>query len=274
MHLEYNKNQAGISHTERHIIDTLIRSGKLVVRSADLEEELGYSRNQSNLALYRLCKKGWLQRLKTGVYCMVPLGSESASPVPEDAWAIAMELFSPSYISGWTAAEHWELTEQIFNSTVVCTAQKQRKKELTLAGLTYRTKFISPEHIFGTKKIWSSNKPILIADLHRTVIDVLDDPVLGGGGRHTFDITKAYFQHKEANPEMLLEYAEKLNHGAVFRRLGLVAENLTSFPPTQLEKLHLGVKYGIINFDPNGPNAGPIVSKWGIRLNIPLEDVS
>jgi predicted transcriptional regulator of viral defense system len=272
MHLEYNK--AGISQAERNIIDMLTRLGKQIVRPTDLQKELGYDRQQSNLILSRLCKKGWLQRLKAGIYRIVPLGSESSSPVPEDAWAIAMDLFSPCYISGWTAAEHWELTEQIFNSTVIFTGQQQRKKETTIAGLNYRTKFIEPENIFGTKKIWSSNKAILIADLHRTIIDVLDDPALGGGGRQTLDIIKAYSQHKEANPEMLLEYAEKLGHGAVFKRLGLVAEKLLHLPASSLEKIHARIKKGIILFDPNGPNSGPIITKWRIRINIPLGDVS
>lgn len=272
MHSEYNK--AGISQTERYIVDMLSSTGKLVVRPTDLEKELGYSRQQSNLRLSRLCQKGWLQRLKAGTYLIVPLGSESLSSTPEDAWAIAMELFSPCYISGWTAAEHWELTEQIFNSTVVFTGQQQRKKEVIIAGLNYRTKFIKPKNIFGTKKIWSSNKAILIADPHRTIIDILEDPVLGGGGRLTLDIIKVYSQHKEANLEILFEYAEKLEHGAVFRRLGVVAEKFFHLSSSLQEKLHTKIKRGIVLFDPNGPNSGPIMTKWGVRINIPLGDIS
>lgn len=274
MHLQYNSKQAGISQAERHIVDTLVRLGKLIVRATDLEEMLGCDRKKANLILSRLCKKGWLQRLKAGVYLMVPMGSQSATPVPEDAWAIAMELFSPCYISGWTAAEHWGLTEQIFNSTVVFTGQKQRRKEITVAGLVYRTKFIAPKCIFGTKKIWSNNKVIFIADLHRMIIDVLDDPTLGGGGRHTIDIMKAYSQHKEADPDLLKEYAEKLGHGAVFKRLGLMAEKLMHLSSPYLEELRSKIGTGIIKFDPNGPNSGPIISKWGIRINIPLGDLS
>lgn len=274
MRLEYNSKQLGISQAERHVIDTLTRLGKLIVRPTDLEKELGYERKQSNLILSRLCKKGWLQRLKAGVYHMVPIGSESAAPIPEDAWAIAMELFSPCFISGWTAAEHWELTEQIFNLTVVLTGQKQRKKEITIAGLIYRTKSIDPDHIFGTKKIWSNNKAILIADLHRTIIDILDDPEIGAGGRHAIDIIKTYLQHKEANLEMLYQYAEKLNHGAIFKRLGFLIEKLVSPSEPLLERLLSKIKTGIILFDPNGPNSGPIITKWGIRVNIPLGDIS
>jgi predicted transcriptional regulator of viral defense system len=272
MNLKYNETQAGVGQVERHVLDTMARLGKAVIRATDLESELGYSRAISNLVLSRLARKGWLQRLKSGIYRIVPLGSESA-PMPEDAWSIAMELFSPCYISGWTAAEHWELTEQIFNSTVVFTSQKQRKKNTIIAGLNYRTKSISDKDIFGTKKIWSSNTPILIADQHRTIIDALDDPEIGGGGRHTMDIVKAYVKLKEANPETLFQYAERLNHGNVFKRLGFIAEKIMDLPESYLNKIQAKIKTGIINLDPHCSNTGPIITKWGLRINIPLGDI-
>ena len=274
MHLNYNNEQAGVSQLERQIIDTMIRSGNLVVRAADLEKGFNYTKLNANLVLSRLCKKGWLQRLKSGVYRIIPLGSDSANPMPDDAWAIAMELFSPCYISGWTAAEHWDLTEQIFNSTVIFTAQKQRKKDHVIAGLNYSIKSIPQKSIFGTKKIWSSNKPVLIADLHRTIIDILDDPAIGGGGRHTMDIVKAYCKKKEADPDILWQYAEKLDHGAVIKRLGFIAEKMMRMPDNWLTNLRSKIKTGIIDFDPNGPQSGPIITKWGIRINIPLDDLS
>lgn len=274
MHTKYNNTHAGLGRAERHFLDTISRIGKSVIRASDLENLMGLKRTESNLMLSRLCRKGWMQRLRSGVYRIVPLGSESTNPVPEDAWAIAAELFSPCYISGWTAAEHWELTEQIFNSTIVFTAQKQRKNELIISGLKYRTKLITQKDIFGVKKIWSSNTQIQIADIHRTIIDILDDPEIGGGGRHTIDICKEYFYRKEANPEILCQYAEKLAHGAVFKRLGFLSERLFQFSESLLEKLHSKIKTGIIKLDPHGPNSGPIITKWGIRLNIPLEDLT
>ncbi len=273
MNLEYIKEQAGIGKTERQIIDTLTLLGKQFINASDLEKEFGYDRKRANLVLSRLSRKGWLQRLKAGIYRIVPLGSDTSEPVPADAWAVAMELFSPCYLSGWTAAEHWDLTEQIFNSTVVFTAQKQRKKDYVVAGLNYKTKFINSESIFGTKKIWSSNRPVQIADIHRTIIDILDDPTVGGGGRHTLDLVKAYWQKKEADPNMLYQYAEKLNHAAVFKRLGFMIEKIGRLPASWPNKIHSKIKTGVIKLDPHGPNSGPIISRWGIRINIPLEDI-
>jgi hypothetical protein len=39
-------------------------------------------------------------------------GSEQ---VIEDPWVLVPTLFGDSYIGGWTAAHHWELSEQLFN---------------------------------------------------------------------------------------------------------------------------------------------------------------
>ena len=266
MNLNYNDGQAGIGQTERQALDVLSRLGKPTIRAHDLETTLGYSREISNLMLSRLCKKGWVQRLKSGIYRIVPLGSESANPVPEDAWAIAMELFAPCYISGWTAAEHWELTEQIFNSTMVFTSQKQRKNEVVIAGLKYRTKLSMPEHIFGIKKIWSSNTQIHIADIHRTIIDILDDPEIGGGGRQTIDMLKAYFQHKDADAEILYQYAEKLQHNAVFKRLGFI---LSKIKPQEVQSITYCLEHlsrGNSQLDPTSKGKR-LIKKW--RLWIP-----
>lgn len=273
MNFNHTEKLAGLGQSERLILEAMLAQGKTVIRATDLEKEFGYTRALSNLALSRLAKKGWLQRLKSGIYYIVPLGSGTATPMPEDPWFIAMELFSPCYLSGWTAAEHWDLTEQIFNSTVVFTTEKQRKSNVVIAGLNYRTKTVSKSSIFGTKKIWSSNTPILIADLHRTIIDILEDPEIGGGGRQTMDIVKAYVKHKDANPDILLEYAEKLERGSVFRRLGFIAEKIMHLPESYLSRIHSKIKTGVINLDPHGPDTGPIITKWGIRINIPLGDI-
>ncbi|MCK5285349.1 MAG: type IV toxin-antitoxin system AbiEi family antitoxin domain-containing protein [Alphaproteobacteria bacterium] len=274
MNLGYTTEQLGISQSERLIIDSLIRLGKQIVRADDLEEIFGYTRSNANSTLSKLCRKGWLQRLKSGVYRVVPLGSASSNPVPDDAWAIAMEVFSPCYISGWTSAEHWDLTEQIFNLTIVFTGQKLRKSQHNIANLSYITKFIDRKKIFGTKKIWSSNTPVQIADIHRTVIDVLDDPHIGGGGRHTLDILRAYWKKEVADLNALLEYAEKLNHGAIFRRLGATTEIINKHvPDVFMSRIQSRIKTGIINFDPSGNNSGPILTKWGVRMNLPSGDI-
>jgi predicted transcriptional regulator of viral defense system len=272
--MTYTIKQAGLGNKERQLIDAVIGSGKTIIHGSQLQQEFGYSNAAANLMLSRLYQKGWLQRLKAGVYRIVPLGSDSANPIPEDAWTIAMEMFAPAYIGGWTAAEHWDLTEQIFNTTVVFSAHKQKSTDQTVIGLSFKIKFLQQKNLFGTTKIWSENMPIQLSDLHRTLIDVLDDPAIGGGGRSMIDIFMAYKDKKEADPEMLWQYARQLDNGGIFKRLGFLSERILKAPVDYLEKIQTECNTGIVLLDPQGPRTGPIIKRWGIRINIPLADVA
>jgi predicted transcriptional regulator of viral defense system len=264
---QYHTRQAGLSPAERLLIDSLVRQGKFVVQGKDLDVK------NPKLTLSRLSKKGWLQRLKAGVYRIVPLGSDSGDPVPEDPKAIGMAVFAPCYIGGWTAAEHWGLTEQIFNVTIVMTARRQRTSDQQVAGLTFKTRYMQQRNFFGTTKIWSTDQAVLLSDLHRTLIDILHDPIIGGGGRALVDIARSYAEKKNADLDTLWQYAQQLDQGAVFKRLGFLADRVMHLPDDYLAKVRAKCKSGVILLDPRGPKTGPIITDWGLRVNIPLQDI-
>jgi predicted transcriptional regulator of viral defense system len=102
-------------------------------------------------------------------------------------------LFAPAYVAGRTAAEYWDLTEQIFKDIVVVTGQTIRHKIQTRQGFEFTLKHLSAEKIFGIKAIWRHNTRVSISDLHRTIVDMLDDPPLGGGMQQVSDCLDAYF---------------------------------------------------------------------------------
>jgi predicted transcriptional regulator of viral defense system len=54
-------------------------------------------------------------------------------------------------------------------------------------------------------------------------VDLLDDPALGGGIRQIADCFAEYLKHKDRDDTLLIEYAERLGNGAVFKRLGFLA---------------------------------------------------
>jgi predicted transcriptional regulator of viral defense system len=86
-------------------------------------------------------------------YIPVPLQTTSTEVTPEESWLIAHKLFSPCDIGGWTAAHHWGLTEQIFNSIYVMTTKKVHQREQNLNGVTFKVKTILAKKIFGTQFI-------------------------------------------------------------------------------------------------------------------------
>jgi len=55
----------------------------------------------------------------------------------EDAWAVADRLFAPCYIGGWSAAQHWGFTEQLFRTTLVVTARRPRARKVEARGSVF-----------------------------------------------------------------------------------------------------------------------------------------
>lgn len=262
---------AGLSKQERKIIGHFSANEMVKVDADDLIEAHPCKRETANQILGRLARKGWLQRLKRGVYTQVPLYSLTPDPVIEEAWPLAMNLFFPAFISGWSSAEHWDLTEQIFNSICVITTTSQRKVHQTIGGIAFRTKTIKNDDFFGTKKVWFGSTPVDIADPSRMIIDILDLPQLGGGGRHSIDILTQYWRSDLNDPDLLLEYAVRYNRGSVFKRLGFLTEEIGApVPPEWIELCRKNISTGISNLDPDVKSIGKIVSKWNLRVNLPI----
>jgi predicted transcriptional regulator of viral defense system len=133
-------------------------------------------------------------------------------------------LFAPAYVGGRTAAEHWDLTEQIFNDIVVMTTRTVRQKTQQLHGTIFTIKHIDDRAFFGTKTLWRGRTKVMVSDLHRTVVDMLDDPAVAGGIQQVSDCLSEYFKRGDRNDQLLLEHADRLGNGAVFKRLGFLAE--------------------------------------------------
>jgi len=263
---------AGLSVQERHLIDSLVAREVAAVGAEHVIELFGISRSSANQILSRLCRKGWLQRVKRGVYAVVPLGSSSPEPAVEDAWPLAEALFAPCFISGWSAAEHWDLTEQIFNSVSVVTGKRQRRSLHRAAGVTFRTRSLGAGRLFGAKRIWLGSRRIKVADPHRLVIDILDDPTFGGGGRHTVDVVREYWRSPHASPDRLLDYARRFGRGTVFKRLGFLSETFSSVSTDWLDECRDGISSGVSLLDPAGSRKGGIVTRWNLRINLPMDD--
>lgn len=275
MHRDTNGTEpGGLGEREREVLSVLAGLERPAVSADDVLSHFDISRKSANLTLSRLARKRWLRRLRRGAYSVVPLSSRSTHPVIDDPLATAMALFSPCYISGWTAAEHWDLTEQISNTIVVYSAKPQRRSSQKLGGVRYRVRRVPDKAMFGTTRIWSGTTAVEMATVHRTVIDVLDAPEMGGGGRQTLDIVRAYWQRPDADAESLLDLATKLGRGSVFKRLGFTAEQFADPGEEWLARCRDGLSAGIALLDPSGPRRGRIVSSWRIRVNIPLDGES
>jgi len=207
-----------------------------------------------------------MSRVRQGLYVPVPLEARTADVVLEDPWVIAEQLYSPCYIGGWTAAEYWGLTEQIFRTVVVMTTRKPRDRRPKFKGTDFLLKTITASALFGTKAVWRGQVKVNVADPTRTILDMLDDPSLGGGIRPTVDVFRGYVGSDKKDTKLLVQYADRLGNGAVFKRLGFITERYAPNEQELIAVCRARLTKGNAKIDPALPS-DKLVSAW--RLWIP-----
>lgn len=256
----------GLGKVDRERIASIIRGTKGTISVTEAAEILGVAPTYAAKMLARWAKKGWFSRVKRGLYIPVPLESRTADVSLEDPWLIAERLYSPCYIGGWSAAEHWNLTEQIFRTVVVMTTQKPRDRSPTIKGTNFMLRTVSDKVMFGLKSAWRGRVKISISDATRTMLDMLNDPKLGGGIRSTVDMFNNYLSSENKNLELLIQYAERLGNGAVFKRLGFLLERLAPKEVNSINKCRTNLTTGNAKLDLQ-LSADKLITRW--RLWVP-----
>ena len=254
----------------RSRLSAVINAAGDVVHIEDVEATLTVSRTEAAKLLSRWAGQGWLRRVGPGVYVPVQLELRESEQVIQDPWILVPALFDPAYIGGRTAAEHWDLTEQIFRDILVFTARPVRHKSVERQGVVFSLKHIKEEMMFGTKTIWRGQTRINVSDLHRTIIDMLADPATGGGMQHVADCFAQYLRRKDCDQLMLIDYADRLGNGAVFKRLGFLAERHPR-GGLLIDAAKLRLTKGYAKLDPL-LDCTRLITRW--RLRVPTSWIS
>jgi predicted transcriptional regulator of viral defense system len=201
------------------------------------------------------------------MYAPVPLEATDPGEWRADPWLVAARVFEPCYIGGWSACEHWGLTEQLFRELLVVTAQPQRTSLVRLQGTDFHVVVRQPEALFGTRPAWRGRARVNVSDPSRTVVDILDDPPIGGGIRHVADVLAEYFGSEHRNDDQLVEYTARLGNRTVFKRLGYLLEALKIDAPELIAACLERKSAGISDLDPSIDAKGKIRKRWNLRVN-------
>ena len=250
----------------RERLGKLLREGGDVLTVKNAARILGIGRPDAAKTLSRWCKQGWLSRIKRGVYVPVPVESIGKNRALEDAWILIPDLFGPAYVGGWSAAEHWELTEQIFRDICVFTARAVANRHQLIHNIPFVVTHIAPEQQFGTKTVWKKEKKLSVSDPTRTIVDMLSSPWTGGGVEHVADCFRNYIASPPFNPEQLVEYAERLGNAAVFKRLGFLTEQFLGEDHLLVPACKSRLSKGNAQLDP-AIKGDTLITRW--RLFVP-----
>lgn len=260
---------SGISaEGRRQLADVVAASGRFI-EPADAARALDLDSQTAAQRLSRWARQGWVRRVRRGLYIAVPVEAANPAAWSEDPLLVANRVWSPCYFTGWTAARHWGLTEQVFHTTLVRTSERVRSGHVRLLDHDYAVGHVtSDEMAWGLASEWLGEVRLRFASPARTVVEVLDDPTLGGGPRHSAEILEEYLDEHDAQD--LIAAAHQFANRAVFKRLGFLVESLGLDAPGVVDESLKRLSSGVSSLDPGGPSKGRIDRRWRLRVNATL----
>ncbi|WP_273285594.1 type IV toxin-antitoxin system AbiEi family antitoxin domain-containing protein [Methylibium petroleiphilum] len=260
----------GLSATSREQLSTLLRDSPSVLTAGQAASALGMTHTAAARRLAAWSRAGWLARVRRGAYVPVPIESASADVALDDPWSVAGAMFAPCYIGGWSAAEHWGLTEQIFRSLCVMTTQRPRNRKPVLRKARFELHTVPEAHFIGLKAIWRGSTRVQVSDPARTLIDMLANPALAGGIRHLVEMLGSLLHDQPREAAKLGAYAVKLGIGSVFKRLGFLLQRDHPDQAALIALCRQNLSAGYARLDPALP-ADRLATAW--RVWVPATEV-
>lgn len=259
---------AGIGLRNRGALDKIHRAFSRPFSVNEASQELNLNNTRARKLLSHLAAGGWLSRIRRDLYSPVPLGATSPSEWRADPWVVAAKTFAPGYIGGWTASEHWHFTDQLFRDIVVITCHSVRSRSVAIQGTRFRLKVIALKKKFGTMPVWRDANKVEVSDPSRTIVDILNDPTIGGGIRHIAEVLVAYFESEHRAEDTLVDYIERFGNRTVYKRLGYLAETLGISAPRTIQICREKISAGLSPLDPSVRAPGKITKRWNLRVNV------
>ena len=264
---------AGISQRNRGIVEKLNRAFTEPFTADDVAEHLGLDRAKASRLTRYLADRGWLDRVRRGFYLPVPLDAHQSGSAHKDPWIVGSVLFEPAYVAGWSAAEYWDLTEQIFRSVVMATARRPRDRQPTIGSTEFFLHTVPLERHIGLVHVWRDGRRVNITDPSKTIVDLLADPAWGGGIRSVVDMLDEYLDSEHRDDEKLVHYADEMQNGAIFKRLGYILETCDIVSKDLVDDCLKRRSAGVNELDPSVHAPGKILTRWGIRANVALTPI-
>lgn len=260
-----------------HLVSTLYSRNRPVFHFYEAAEILG-GRGPASKVLGQLINNGVATRLKSGTFSLVPFELGFEKEYLGNPYVVARELILSGhnntkekyYLSYASAFDlHQMVTQPQF---IVYVSSPRMMRSQMIMGTEFRFVRCKSNHLFGVSEMWiDKNEKICVSDLERTLIDGLKEPAYCGGFS---EVAKGFSIKRDAiDPQKLIDYAIKLNIGAVIRRLGFIMELYQIGSPIHRDFLQTKLTSTYQLLDPELPAEGRHIKKWRLRLNIPQEEL-
>ncbi|MEW5706813.1 MAG: type IV toxin-antitoxin system AbiEi family antitoxin domain-containing protein [Actinomycetota bacterium] len=207
-----------LSKKDLQILEEVISRYGYTVSFDDLRTLLtGVSYNALKKRVRLLVQRGWLIRIKRGVYAVANLESHSFSNISS---LVVSQVFVPgSYVSFEFALNYYGLFDQLPRK--VTAVSPANPKTYHFQNLEYRFVKAKPEMMAGFREIKVDGQKVRIAELEKALLDFLHFRKDG----YTVDLVleKLKEAKDDIDPQQLANYA-KLYPIAIQRRIGFLLD--------------------------------------------------
>ncbi len=232
---------------------------------------------RASRVLSQMVEQGIVSRLKSGVFRLVPFELGFEKEYLGNPYLVAREIIlhknkvkKKYYLSHASAFDLHQMTTQ--PQLIVYTSSTKMMRNKIIQGTEFKFVLCKANDIFGLTEMWlDKNEKVMVSDLERSLLDGLKQPEYCGGFS---EVAKAFWMKRDLiNPQKIIDYAIKLNIGAVNRRLGYLMELYHIGTRIYWEFLQTTLSLTYQLLDPTLLAEGSYISKWKLRLNISEEEL-
>ncbi len=225
-----------------NLINELKNHDKIIFNSNDILRYSNISENSVHKYAYRLKKQSNVYKIENNKFSLT-----------EDPFIVASQVIFPAYISFNSALYLHNIMSQTINNIEIATPS--RKKDIFFNNTLIRFIYIRADLMFGYRKIQKDNSFIFLADLEKTIIDILYRPDISSIS-NIIDIPAS-----KLNKSRLKEYTKLINTESIRRRLGYILD---------IMGIEINIRMrndSVYKLNPYNKLKGKYVSKWKIYDN-------
>ena len=258
----------------------LVRDLRALTRSAragvfslpDAAAALQLSRRDTTLRLRGLIRVGVVRRIARGHFFLVPIkSSDPASEHPGDTHAVALALFRPCYIGGWSAAAAAGLPFVRKRERFVATSTRVRAVFVRVGRLRFHLAHTPERLVTGHGIVSHRGDRSVVSDRERTLVDGLRSPSWLGGARHLARALREHCRSDWWDPDLFIDMLLAAGNGAAIKRLAALDHFLDLGIGDVLMAVEEKRTSGIVDLEPGAGSGGRIDTRSGVRLNVDLD---
>ena len=260
-----------LSKTEAKVVLDLEWRNQKTVTLPELREALGASDSYARKFAHGLVKKGWLERLRPGLFQLVPANRGRAGVADTHPLTAGAVLVDPYFFSFGTACTHHGLTEQAF-AEVYLACQEHRRPE-TIRGKRYVFVHVVEERFFDFAETNVLGHAVQMATIERALLDAIDRHRYAGGIGEVSRI--AARAASRVSWEVLLELLRRWRSSALVQRVGYFLDLHGVGVPEEVRGALLGLilPHSKIQLGSRRKwgTTGKLVRPWNVVENVPRD---